>query len=64
MRNVADDVKNRDFSPVYLIYGDEGYLRENYKNALIKALVAPGDRVKCCPLPGPCLLWPKKEWCS
>ncbi len=42
-RNVPADVKNKDFAPVYLIYGEETYLRENYKNALIKALVNPED---------------------
>lgn len=45
MRSVNDDVKKRDFAPVYLIYGDEAYLRENYKKALIKALVSPGDNL-------------------
>ena len=45
MRSVSDDVKNKDFAPVYLIYGDEAYLRENYKRTLIKALVNPGDNL-------------------
>ncbi|MBQ9443562.1 MAG: DNA polymerase III subunit delta [Lachnospiraceae bacterium] len=45
MRNISEDVKNNDFAPVYLIYGDEPYLRENYRNQLIKALVAPGDNL-------------------
>ncbi len=43
MSKVSDDIKNKTFSPVYLIYGDEAYLRENYMNALKKALVAPDD---------------------
>ena len=29
MRKVNADVKNKDFAPVYLIFGDESYLREN-----------------------------------
>ena len=45
MRNISEDVKNNDFAPVYLIYGDEPYLRENYRNQLIKALVSPGDNL-------------------
>ena len=43
MRKVNADVKNKDFAPVYLIFGDESYLRENYRNSLLKALVTPGD---------------------
>ncbi len=43
MRTVSADVKNKDFAPVYLIYGEEAYLRENYRNSLLKALVTPGD---------------------
>lgn len=45
MRKVSDDVKNKTFAPVYLIFGEEAYLRENYKNSLIKALVTPGDNL-------------------
>ncbi|MCR5747735.1 MAG: DNA polymerase III subunit delta [Lachnospiraceae bacterium] len=45
MRQVRDDVKKGDIAPVYLIYGDEAYLRENYKNTLINALVTPGDNL-------------------
>lgn len=44
-RNIPADVKNMDFAPVYLIYGEEAYLRENYKNALIRALTTPGDNL-------------------
>ncbi len=44
-RNIPADVKNRDFAPVYLIYGEEAYLRENYKNALIRTLTTPGDNL-------------------
>lgn len=45
MRSISDDIKNMNFAPVYLLYGDEPYLRENYRNSLIKALVSPGDNL-------------------
>lgn len=45
MRKVSADIKNKDFAPVYLIYGEESYLREYYKNSLLKALVTPGDEL-------------------
>ena len=43
MRSVSEDIKKRDFAPVYVIYGEEAYLRENYRNALRKALTDPQD---------------------
>ncbi|MBR1523430.1 MAG: DNA polymerase III subunit delta [Lachnospiraceae bacterium] len=45
MGRISDDVKNRTFSPVYLIYGEEAYLKDNYRKSLIKALVSPGDNL-------------------
>ena len=45
MGRVADDLKNKSFAPVYLIYGKEPYLMEFAKNSLKKALVAPGDNL-------------------
>lgn len=45
MRDIKADIKNKDFAPVYLIFGDEPYIRKNYKNQLIGALVAPGDNL-------------------
>ena len=43
MRDIRKDVKLRDFAPVYLIFGEEAYIRKNYRNQLVKALTAPGD---------------------
>ncbi|MBO5550618.1 MAG: DNA polymerase III subunit delta [Lachnospiraceae bacterium] len=45
MSVISDDIKNNTIKPVYLIYGDEAYLRDNYRKALVKALVAPGDNL-------------------
>ena len=43
MRDIRKDVKLRDFAPVYLIFGEEAYIRKNYRNQLVKALTTPGD---------------------
>ncbi len=45
MNDIKEDIKNGSYSPVYLIYGEEAYLRENFRNSLIKALVKPGDNL-------------------
>ena len=39
METLASDIKNRQFKNVYLICGEEEYLKLNYKNQLIKAIV-------------------------
>ncbi len=43
MANITEDIKTGNFKPVYLIYGDEGYLREFNRKKLLKALVKEGD---------------------
>lgn len=43
MANISEDVKTKKYKPVYLIYGDEGYLREFNRKKLLKALVREGD---------------------
>ncbi len=43
MADINSDIKSGAFKPVYLICGEEGYLRENYRKKLLKALVKPGD---------------------
>ncbi len=42
MKRLNSDIKNNSFAAVYLLYGDEDYLRLQYKNRLFKA-VAPDD---------------------
>lgn len=39
METLASDIKNGQFKNVYLICGEEEYLKLNYKNQLIKAIV-------------------------
>lgn len=43
MRTINEHIKNKDFKPVYLIYGDESYLCQQAKNKLKNALSSPDD---------------------
>lgn len=45
MADISADIKSGEYKSVYLIYGEEGYLRENYAEKLLKALVSPGDNL-------------------
>ena len=42
---VSNCLKNGEYRSVYLLYGEEAYLRNYYKNALKNALVAEGDNL-------------------
>lgn len=39
MQILNQDLKSREFKQIYLLYGEEEYLKKNYKNRLKKALV-------------------------
>lgn len=39
MRTLAEDIKSGNFKKVYLICGEEEYLKLNYKNQLMKAII-------------------------
>ena len=43
MQTINEDIKNGTFRRVYLLYGDEDYLKLQYKNKLLQALVTEGD---------------------
>lgn len=43
MKSIIEDIKNNQYKPVYLLYGEEAYLRKQYKDKLRAALVAPDD---------------------
>lgn len=38
MRNIANDIKQNSYKTIYLLYGDESYLKTQYKNNLINAI--------------------------
>lgn len=41
--SINDDIKSGEFKKAYLLYGDEDYLKKNFKDRLLKALVEEGD---------------------
>ncbi len=43
MDRISEDIKNGTYKPVYLIFGEEAYLRENYRKKLVNALTTPSD---------------------
>ena len=47
MQRINEDIKNNTFSQVYLLYGEEAYLRRQYKDKLKNALSADGDTMNC-----------------
>ena len=38
-----EDFKSGKFEQVYLLYGEEGYLKKQYKKRFIKAMIPEGD---------------------
>jgi DNA polymerase III subunit delta len=43
MHPIDQDINSGEFHNVYILYGDEAYLRRNYKKKLLKALVSEKD---------------------
>ena len=43
MQNIMTDIKNKTFRRVYLLYGEEAYLKRSYKNRLVQAIIPEGD---------------------
>lgn len=43
MKGLQEDIKNQDFKRVYLLYGEENYLKQQYKGKLKKALIQEED---------------------
>lgn len=43
MQRINEDIKSGQFKRVYLLYGEEGYLRRQYRDKLKGALLAEGD---------------------
>ena len=38
MRNILADIKNNTYKKVYLLYGEEDYLKKQYKEKFKKAI--------------------------
>ena len=43
MQRINDDIKSGNFKQIYLLYGEERYLRRQYRDRLKEALVQDGD---------------------
>ena len=43
MKSLQEDIKNQNFKKVYLLCGEEDYLKKQYKEKLKAALVPEGD---------------------
>jgi DNA polymerase-3 subunit delta len=46
LKQINEDIKSKEFKNVYLIYGDEPYLKKQYEDRLIKAVI--GDDTMNC----------------
>lgn len=45
MKNLIQDIKTNEFKNIYLLYGEEAYLKKQYRQRLQDALVPPEDTV-------------------
>ena len=43
MKSINEDIKNGQMKTVYLLYGEEAYLKRQYRDKLKKALIPEGD---------------------
>lgn len=43
MKSIQEDIKTGNFKQAYLLYGEETYLKQQYKHNLVKALNPDGD---------------------
>ena len=43
MKNINEDIKSGNFRQAYLLYGEEAYLKKQYKDKLKKAMIPEGD---------------------
>lgn len=45
MKSLNEDIKSGQFKQVYLLFGEEAYLKKQYKDKLVKAMLPEGDTV-------------------
>lgn len=43
MKSLNEDLKTGQFKQIYLLYGEEGYLKKQYKDRFVKAMLPEGD---------------------
>lgn len=47
MKSLNEDLKTGQFKQIYLLYGEETYLKRQYKERFMKAMVSEGDTMNC-----------------
>lgn len=47
MKSILEDIKNQDYKQIYLLYGEEGYLKKQYRDKLMEALNPQQDDMNC-----------------
>lgn len=52
MKNIKEDIKNREFKRVYLLYGTEEYLKKLYRNKLKEAVLPDSDTMNLAEFSG------------
>ena len=45
MKSLNEDIKQGQFKNIYLLYGEEDYLKKQYRDRLVKAMLPEGDTV-------------------
>ena len=45
MKSLNEDIRTGQFKQVYLLYGEEAYLKKQYKDKLTRAMLPDGDTV-------------------
>lgn len=50
MKSILEDIKTQNFKQAYLLYGEEAYLKHQYKNKLKKRTAAGGRHDEFLPL--------------
>lgn len=52
MQRINEDIKNGNFRQMYLLYGEEAYLRKQYRDRLKKAMISDDDTMNYSYLEG------------
>ena len=58
MKTLEEDIRSGNFKQVYLLYGEEAYLKNLYKNRLKNAIVDPQDTINLNRYEGKASLFP------
>ena len=59
MRTINEDIESGNLKPVYLLFGEEEYLKKQYKEKLIRAMLPDGDTMNFSRFEGKGILIPK-----